>query len=166
MLQIEKLFDVACTLTDVIACVPVETSISGEVPSDHLNTFLDLISRLRGGASRFLPLLLAKVSENLPAIGPVSQPAHGMPLQHDYADSTFSPSLSSQSAPLLERSPPISPYGPPPLIVSDPSLMFSGYSPVQGSNPEHGTTTLHGAPYVAAPIPRSVPRIKFDGYTG
>ena len=76
--QIEKLFDVACTLTDVIACVPLDPLTSShEQPTEYLNQFLNLISRLRGGASRYLPLLLAKVSDNLPSM---TAPIHHMPL--------------------------------------------------------------------------------------
>lgn len=69
---IEKLFDIACTLTDVIFCVPLDPAASpaNELPSNYLNQFLKLISQLRGGTSRYFPLLLAKVSENLPSIAP------------------------------------------------------------------------------------------------
>lgn len=75
---IEKLFDIACTLTDVVACVPLEASNSPNgTPFDNLNNLLNLISRLRGGASRYLPLLLAKVSETLPSM------AHPAPLELD-----------------------------------------------------------------------------------
>ena len=78
LIQIEKLFDVACTLTDVIACVPLEPTVnSHEQPTEYLNQFLNLISQLRGGASRYLPLLLAKISDNLPSM---AAPIHHMPL--------------------------------------------------------------------------------------
>ena len=70
---IEKIFDIACTLTDVIACVPVVASTTAnETSFGILNDLLNLISRLRGGASRYLPLLLTKVSETLPSM---AQPA-------------------------------------------------------------------------------------------
>jgi hypothetical protein len=78
--QIEKLFDVACTLTDVMACVPsadtgtgidagaaistsppYNTSTFEFGPRDYLHRILALVSTLRGGRSRFLPLLVAKV---------------------------------------------------------------------------------------------------------
>ena len=69
---IEKLFDIACTLTDVISCVPPETTTtpgsSCGTPFDLLNQLLNLISQLRGGTSRYLPLLLTKVSETLPSM--------------------------------------------------------------------------------------------------
>ncbi|KAL1961426.1 hypothetical protein VTO42DRAFT_154 [Malbranchea cinnamomea] len=68
---IEKLFEVACTLTDVISCLPAtETKSSGfELgPEDYLKHFFWLISTLRGGRRRFLPLLLTKVAQTLPGM--------------------------------------------------------------------------------------------------
>lgn len=65
-LQIEKLFDVACTLTDVMACVPMEQNSFEIGPRDYLGRFLNLISTLRGGQSRYLALLLQKINEVLP----------------------------------------------------------------------------------------------------
>lgn len=63
---IEKLFDVACTVADVIACVPLDSKGFEIGPTEYLQQFLTLISTLRGGTSRFPSLLVAKVSENLP----------------------------------------------------------------------------------------------------
>ncbi|KAK2799722.1 hypothetical protein FQN50_008370 [Emmonsiellopsis sp. PD_5] len=86
---IEKVFEVACTLTDVISCIPsTETKSSGfELgPQDYLIHFFSLIIKLRGGKNRFLPLLMSKVSQTLPAMVtpisrhldiPVEQPASG-----------------------------------------------------------------------------------------
>ncbi|KAK9366106.1 hypothetical protein V1509DRAFT_654976 [Lipomyces kononenkoae] len=73
----EKVYDVACTLTDVISCIPsIElNSSSFELgPGDYLNYFFSLIYRLRGGKTRFLPLLLKIVGQTLPAlITPITQ---------------------------------------------------------------------------------------------
>lgn len=93
---IEKLFDVACTLTDVIACVPLTPPADSveEAPIECLNAFLNLISQLRGGSSRYLPLLLAKVSEALPNMAPPVSPAQ-MSIKQGYAgasDDTPTPS--------------------------------------------------------------------------
>lgn len=56
----------SCTLSDVITYVPNEQSTGEkELPQDYLNQLLNLISRLRGGASRYVPMLMNKVSENL-----------------------------------------------------------------------------------------------------
>ncbi|ERF68543.1 hypothetical protein EPUS_04641 [Endocarpon pusillum Z07020] len=154
---IEKLFDVACTVTDVIACVPLDSSIFEIGPLEYLNQFLSLISNLRGGGSRFLPLLRAKISENLPSMAtPV--PKAVMPIKDEYVDEIASP-LSTKPAPLVHPSP---------LVIrtataslSDPSLVFSDISP-GGSN----ASTPLGTPTVAAAIPHSMPRIQFDGRYG
>ena len=51
----------------MLTYVPIEQQRNGntESPHDYLNQLLNLISRLRGGASRYVPLLMAKVAENL-----------------------------------------------------------------------------------------------------
>lgn len=64
--QIEKLFDVACCLTDVVAVTSFSPDAFALGPRDYVSRFLTLISTLRGGQSRYLPLLLAKLSEVLP----------------------------------------------------------------------------------------------------
>lgn len=70
--QIEKLFDVACTLADVMACIPLETGTIEIGPHDYLNHLLNTISTLRGGTSRYLPLLLAKVKDVMSTMtGPI-----------------------------------------------------------------------------------------------
>ncbi|PGH03121.1 hypothetical protein AJ79_07448 [Helicocarpus griseus UAMH5409] len=68
---VEKIFEVACTLTDVISCIPsTETKSTGfELgPKDYLIHFFSLIIKLRGGRTRFLPLLMSKVGQTLPTM--------------------------------------------------------------------------------------------------
>ena len=65
-MQIEKLFDIACCLTDVVACTSFSPDAFALGPRDYVSRFLTLISTLRGGQSRYLPPLLTKVSEVLP----------------------------------------------------------------------------------------------------
>jgi Fungal specific transcription factor domain len=152
---IEKLFDVACTVTDVITCVPMDGNIFEVGPIECLNQFLGLISKLRGGGSRFLPLLVAKISENLPNM--VTSISKGLvPIKYESDEDQGSPS-STRSAPTLRPSPLFMPSP----FVSDPNLIFSGLSP-GGSD----TSTPLGTPTVAAPNPRSVPQIHFDGRYG
>lgn len=153
---IEKLFDIACTLTDVIACVPLDRAVFGTLPADYLNQFLFLISRLRGGASRFVPLLLAKITENIPSLTGL----HFM--QSDYAGEPSSPvsvttsGLSRDMRLAQSQSPGSSYTGPRP--AEDPVLMFAGYSPSASEN-ETPTGTHQGMlPPVLAPVPRSIPR--------
>lgn len=93
--QIEKLFDMSCTLSDVITYVPFEAS-NGDIQSPHdcLNSLLNLISRLRGGASRYVPLLMAKVAESMPNM---SNPLTHMPHTLDaFLDSSSSTPSSPQ----------------------------------------------------------------------
>jgi hypothetical protein len=66
--QIEKLFDVACSLTDVLSLMPTPNDPFALGPRDYLNQFLGLLSTLRSGDNRFLPLLLAKVHDVLPRL--------------------------------------------------------------------------------------------------
>ena len=73
--QIEKIFDITCTLIDVMSCVPVQLRSFELGPQDYLNQLLTLISTLRGGETRYLPLVRAKISETLPSVVPaVNQP--------------------------------------------------------------------------------------------
>lgn len=82
---IEKLFDVACTLTDIISCVPLESAeTTDESPLGCLNQLLNLIAQLRSGASRYVPLLLTKISENLPNMTPPIGPMP-MSIKQGYA---------------------------------------------------------------------------------
>lgn len=74
-------------------------------PRDYLNQFLSLISTLRGGDSRYLPLLLAKINETMPAMAaPI---AHSLPLlpANDRIQETYESSESSDSTPY--SSPPV-----------------------------------------------------------
>ena len=66
--QIEKLFDVACSLTDVLSLLPANPQPYTLGPRDYLHQFMTLLSILRNGDNRFLPLLLSKVHEVLPTL--------------------------------------------------------------------------------------------------
>jgi len=65
---IEKLFDVACSLTDVLSLLPPNPDPFQLGPRDYLNDFIRLLSILRNGDHRFLPLLLSKVHDVLPRL--------------------------------------------------------------------------------------------------
>jgi len=65
---IEKLFDVACSLTDVLSLLPRNTTPFTVGPQDYLHQFMTLLSILRHGDHRFLPLLLSKVHDVLPTL--------------------------------------------------------------------------------------------------
>jgi len=65
---IEKLFDVACSLTDVLSLLPPNPDPFTLGPRDYLHDFMTVLSVLRNGDHRFLPLLLAKVNDVLPRL--------------------------------------------------------------------------------------------------
>ncbi|RKF73149.1 Maltose fermentation regulatory protein MAL13 [Golovinomyces cichoracearum] len=65
---IEKLFDVACSLTDVLSLLSPSPNSFGFGPQDYLHDLIGLLSVLRHGDHQFLPLLLAKVNDVLPRL--------------------------------------------------------------------------------------------------
>ncbi|KAF7942969.1 hypothetical protein EAE96_010918 [Botrytis aclada] len=65
---IEKLFDVACSLTDVLSLLPAKSDPFTMGPRDYLHQFMTILSILRNGDHRFLPLLLNKVHDVLPGL--------------------------------------------------------------------------------------------------
>lgn len=67
-MQLTKLFDVACSLTDVLALHPASRDPFSPGPREHLNPLLNILSVLRSGDYRFVPLLLSKVNEVLPKL--------------------------------------------------------------------------------------------------
>lgn len=152
---IEKLFDVACTVTDVIACVPLDTNVSDVGPSEYLNQFLILISNLRGGDSRYLPLLLAKVSENLPAM---TTPISKMPtaIKEENPDELAdSPSLTRSTS--LVRS---SPLTTPTTSISDANSIFSNPSADASC-----TSKSIRIPIIAAVVPNTAQHAHLNGYS-
>lgn len=80
----------SCTLSDVITYVPFEADNGdSQSPHDCLNQLLNLISRLRGGASRYVPLLMAKVAESMPNMSnPLSHMPHTLDAFLDGSGST------------------------------------------------------------------------------
>lgn len=54
-----------------MSCVPLESQKFEPGPQEYLNQLLNLISTLRGGESRYLPLVMAKIRDTLPGIAPM-----------------------------------------------------------------------------------------------
>ena len=112
-LQIEKLFDVACTLTDVMSCVPMDTTFEYG-PRDYLSQLMSLISTLRGGRERYIPLLMTKINSTMPSmpmLGYALPPASGARLEdlYDGSQTHSSAPNSGESSPFC--SPPLSSEG-------------------------------------------------------
>ncbi|KAL8650120.1 MAG: hypothetical protein Q9210_004014 [Variospora velana] len=130
---IEKLFDVACTLIDVMSCVPLESPSFGVGcgPTDYLNHLVRLISTLRGGASRYLELVVAKIRDALPphmaaavlvvaTQPPLTTPAikaeQGSSSSPEMASSSFLQHADSVSSEYHGSSSASSPYSTPPFM--------------------------------------------------
>ncbi|KAF2280120.1 uncharacterized protein EI97DRAFT_368835 [Westerdykella ornata] len=64
----EKIFDLACALADVLPFVSFAASQLELGPVDYLVQTTSLLTKLPGGSSKFVPLLLAKVNDLLPEL--------------------------------------------------------------------------------------------------
>ena len=103
--QIEKLFDISCTLVDVISCVPIDTASFEVGPQDYLNQLIHLISILRGGKSRYLGLLQTKIRDTLPSVEAsfsLSLMANIPNLKYESSGSSSSTPYGSPSMPIMD----------------------------------------------------------------
>lgn len=53
-----------------MSCVPIDSTKFELGPLDYLTQLIDLLSTLRGGETRYMPLMVIKIQETLPAIAP------------------------------------------------------------------------------------------------
>ncbi|KAI9695164.1 MAG: hypothetical protein M1820_008870 [Bogoriella megaspora] len=117
---IEKIFDIACTLTDVMAIVPIEPNAFEAGPRDYLEQLVSIISRLRGGQQRFLPLLISKIHETIPDMAPsIVTQISSLPVG-------ATPSISRSSSSSHSATP--SAFSTPPISAAHPA-----YSDIMGS---------------------------------
>ena len=116
---IEKLFDVACTLTDVISCVPYEQQSFQYGPRDYLQQLVTLISNLRGGQQRYMPLLMSKINEAMP-----NQPGRSLvpPSARSEMSDMYDGVDSSQATNSGPNSQESTPFGSPPLSAVGPHI--------------------------------------------
>lgn len=150
--QVEKLFDVACTLIDVMACVPLSPTNYDMSSRDYLNRFISLISSLRGGHARYLPLLQEKMAaEHLPSFQ--------LPLHSSLSSNRLDVYNDHSQSASASRSNETTPFEPPPTMAirqhmpgisyQDPALSTlqgqipetSGYSAYSGSGVYQERTT-------------------------
>ena len=96
--KIEKVFDVACTLIDVMSCVPIDSANFELGPLDYLTRLINLMFTLRGGGSRYVPLVIAKIQETLPAIAPSIIHSIDLRIPNDHPRNTKSKRSSSNSS--------------------------------------------------------------------
>ncbi|KAI0598890.1 hypothetical protein F4775DRAFT_553457 [Biscogniauxia sp. FL1348] len=65
---VAKLLDITCALTEVLSIQPPSGDPFTMGPREQLNSFLQLLSTIRGGSHHYLPLLLSKVHDLLPRL--------------------------------------------------------------------------------------------------
>lgn len=125
-----------------MSCVPMSPTTFDNGPREYLNRLMSLLSSLRGGQSRYLPLLQNKMSEVLPNLQlPIQQSLSQQSLsaarsELSRLDLYGEPSASS-STPVSQE---VSPYGTPPvprqgssgsslhsLQYQDPNLAMTGH---------------------------------------
>lgn len=53
-----------------MSCVPIDSTDFELGPLDYLTQLINLLSTLRGGGTRYMPLVVIKIQETLPAIAP------------------------------------------------------------------------------------------------
>jgi len=139
---------VACTLVDVMTYVPIEQQTLSFGPRDYLNRFISLISTLRGGQSRYLPLLLNKIHDALPGYTPPETrvlPYGSGPQTSLRIEDIYEPGLKYESSASNPASHEATPYDSPPPVGQMPlrhgsaaSSMHSGIQPY----PEHLASNL------------------------
>jgi hypothetical protein len=118
---VEKLFDISCTLVDVISYVPIERESFEYGPRDYLQQMMRLISNLRGGQQRYMPLLLSKINDTMPNAPTYSLPSlpgsSSVSDTYDGSQHANSEADSSDSTPF--GSPPMSAIGQQPSFFSN-----------------------------------------------
>lgn len=152
---IEKLFDVACTLTDVMSVIPQDQFTFGLGPRDYLSQLMNIISNLRGGQQRYLPLLMQKITGTIPNTAAYMIPAIPPSLRPEeiYDGNHSSAPTSGDSTPAF-GSPLGSPLssgvqlfgggGYPDLNVT--SAGHYGLPPASAPSPVYSTPAVHGPP--------------------
>ncbi len=66
--QVEKLFSIAFTLSEYLSMQPASRDPFSAGPREHLHQLLNILTIVRGGDHRFLPLLLSKIHDILPRL--------------------------------------------------------------------------------------------------
>ncbi|KAI4145302.1 MAG: hypothetical protein LQ340_006334, partial [Diploschistes diacapsis] len=127
-MDVEKLFDIAYSLADIIALNAVETGTYEAGPGDHLTAFLSFVSTLRNGETKFVGLLQAKIREVLPSLAISLGLLHPPPPPPTPSSTRSASSSGNAHQPLI---PPLgrldgtessvsSPYGSPSAMTSAP----------------------------------------------
>jgi len=96
-----------------MSCVPIDSTKFELGPLDYLTKLIDLLSTLRGGETRYMPLVVIKIQETLPAIAPtIIQSLHIEIPDGRVRDVKVMRSSSNSSASSPFSSPPLMHYYP------------------------------------------------------
>jgi hypothetical protein len=172
---VEKLFDISCTLVDVISYVPIEQDTFKYGPRDYLQQMMTLVSSLRGGQQRYMPLLLSKINDTMP-----NAPNYSLPSLPSSASDVYDGSQHTNSDPDSSDS---TPFGSPPMsaIGQQPSF-FSNFQhelgisesstpssfpiplPVMTTSVDYGDLTVSTSMqmFQESTFPTSAPHTKFE----
>lgn len=154
----------ACTLTDVMACVPYERHTFEYGPRDYLHQLMSHISSLRGGQQRYLPLLLSKISETIPSL---LTPEYAMPTLLNGSRVDEMNSQSHSSGPSSNSTP----FGSPPTSAISTTFGFRDleicHSPPASTFPLSMTSAMqYGDVTVSAPMPQMFQDSAGHGFAG
>ena len=128
-----------------MSCVPLDNNTFEFGPRDYLDRCLNLVSTLRGGDSRYLPLLLEKINNTLPAMA-APLPA---PLPLDYVDGRVEEVYDGLVEEVYDGS------------TTDHSSILENQSSFLGSPALHSSVTDHSSILGSPPIPPA----STEGYT-
>ncbi|KAF2756518.1 hypothetical protein EJ05DRAFT_66720 [Pseudovirgaria hyperparasitica] len=151
---IEKLFDVACTLTDVLSYVPLDYAqsinpsydpsfgASPPSPRDFLTRYYTIISNLRANSPRYTTVLMEKINDMLPDMTNQLSLASALPGSAPHSAGGYAPNppqppdlpSSHHSAHPSQHHPP----GPTPPLYSDPGAAITGTSGMPPPAPTQG----------------------------
>jgi hypothetical protein len=100
-LQLEKIFDIGCSLADVLQlypALPQTAALSMEVgPRDYLIEILRVLSTVLGGSTRYLPMLAAKVDEcTTQGIRAALEPGSGRVVDLGDEETAYSESMETE----------------------------------------------------------------------
>lgn len=156
-----------------MSCVPFEQHTFEYGPRDYLNQFLSLISTLRGGQQRYLPLLLSKINDTLPTMPMPGYSMVSVPGSRGRIDEIYDSSNPNSGDSTPFGSPPPQPVGQQlyqtayggedfkSLVAA--GHMNSGFPMISSAAPYPGMAAASSVPHVFQDPPRSVfPGANFD----
>jgi hypothetical protein len=156
---------VACSLTDVLSLLPASPQPFTLGPRDYLHQFMTLLSVLRNGDNRFLPLLLSKVHDVLPTLAnPMLQTVPDSPAtmcaEVDIFDGFGPINMGVASNYISNSSPSDYKMSQPEFKIENPAIPPYDKRIEEISSPTHGPESGE-APFTSPPI--ISPGLEFPG---